>query len=146
MQHQHLKVFLILRYPTYQVFDQKFSHDENHLECNLLWHYKKIRKNLYTKSKIFHHQQPLEFQYQKQVFEICYLSFLTSHAQMDTIPSKVNNLTMVLSILFFPMDFSVTSSILLFLLVETALLLSILKQYKNDDHKVQNPSVALDCI
>ena len=146
MLHQHLKVFLILPHPTFQVFDQIFSHDENHLECNLLWHYKKIRKNLYTKSKIFHHQRPLEFQYQMQVFEICYLSFSTFHAQMDTIPSKVNNLTMVLSILFFPMDFSVTSNILLCFHVETALLLGILKQYKNDDHKVQNLSIALDCI
>jgi len=138
MQHQHLKVFLILRHPTYQVFHQKVLHDENHLECNLLWHYKKIRKNLYTKSKIFHHQQHLEFQYLKHVFEICYLSFSTSHEQMDTIPSKMNNLTMARSILFCPMDFSVTSSILLCFHVETALLLRILKQYKNDDHKVQN--------
>ena len=150
MLYQRLMEFLILPNPInqvyYQVFNQKFSHDKNHLLCIQQLRCRKTRKNLCIKSKIFHHQQHQEFQYQFWAFEICRYSFSKSHEQTDTIPSKMSSQTMVLSILYFPMGFSVASNILLFLLMETTLLPHIVKLYKNGDHKVRNPLVALDCI
>ena len=67
MPHQRLMEFLILPNPInqvyYQVFNQKFSHDKNHLLCIQQLRCRKTRKNLCIKSKIFHHQQHQEFQY-----------------------------------------------------------------------------------
>ena len=119
MQHLYLKVFLVLQLPKiHQAVNQKFSHDKNHLLYSRQLCCKKIGKNLYIISRIFHHLLLQGFQYQIQVFTIYYLLFLIIHVHMDIFPRQMSCRTMVQATLYYPTDFLTALNILLYYLLD----------------------------